>query len=224
MASAIPRFNFKDVVNFTNDLKASRRVVGRSVQAAMDERLRPLLQKWKSVTARDTGALSRTLKMFHASAGNLKKHGSLDFVTLGFIRPKGLRGGRVRANAPDAGRLAIRQNVHQLGNAWVGRRGKYNKADHKDIWIPLPTNPNVSPTDFLAMPNTFVRRSRHGNIIAFKRTGKSLMPYFVLKKGLHLGRPPIPIRENVEGQLPGAMQAIPEIVGQVLEAKRKIIE
>jgi phage gpG-like protein len=77
----------------------------------------------------------------------------------------------------------IYSRIHQEGGTIRAKSGKY-------LAIPLPTlsvseRRTKGPRDF---PNTFIARSRAGNLIVFQRNGSAVRPLFVLKTSVTIKR------------------------------------
>ena len=193
---AVPiRFNFKDLADLNEDLKKSPRAASIIVQRVLQRALR-------GVRREQAGQMTRTGRPALRSTV-VKPRGSKGVVVATYgILP----GRRVSARAVIVG------NVQQKPGAQV-RKAAY-------LWIPTTANKNITPRDFFAAENTFIRTTSGGNRIAFVRNGNDAIPLFILKHNIRLSRPPVPIDQRVETELPVITQEIQDTIAQVIEARK----
>jgi len=189
------KFNFKDIVDLNTDIKQSPKSLPIIVQRVLSLQLRALAKEMRPQVPRGlTGALSRSF-----GASITRRQGIVSGV-FGFLTRR------------RAGRTIVAGNVLQKGGATPRKRAY--------LWIPVPSNRNVTPQDFFNAENTFVRMSKSGNKIAFIRQGNIAVPLFVLKKSVRFASPPLPIDERVEARLPEMLEDIEDGIGQVIAARR----
>lgn len=193
------RFNLKQLADLDEDLKKSVKSLPIVVQRALSLSLREVRREMVPLVPR--GTTGQLVRSFGVSV--TKKQG-LVMGVLGFLTRR------------RSGRTIVAGNVLQKGGAKPSRR--------PNIWVPLPSNRNVTPRDFFNASNTFVRMSKAGNKIAFIRAGEGIVPLFVLKKSVKLSRPPLPISERIEEKLPDITESIQTTIGQVIAAKRAALE
>ena len=189
------KFNFKELVDLSADLKESPRSLAVIAQRVMRPHLVAIARELRARIPRQTGQLARS--MFSAVTRPNK------FVALGAV------GFRSRKTS---GRTIVAGNVLQKGGA-TPRKRQY-------LWIPLRGNRNVTPQDFFNAENTFIRMSKAGNKIAFIRQGDVAVPLFVLKKSVRFNVPPLPIDERVEQKLPEILEDVQDGITQGIAAKR----
>lgn len=86
--------------------------------------------------------------------------------------------------------------IHNRGGTVRPRKGKY---------LAIPLVPPLNPTEGREgnprkFPNTFVKRSKAGNLLIFRRNGKGIEPIFLLVTSSRIKRRPYLIwkRENLE--------------------------
>ncbi len=203
------KFQFKDIIDLNEDLKQSPKALQVIVRTVLSRHLRKLRDSLKS---RAPTRAQRNL------AFSVRKSKSIEYATwaiLGFLRSK-------RTSAQSA----IIANVFQKGFAETGARGRYGHRSAENIWIPLPAaGLNLTPSQFLAMPGTFIRRSHAGNKIAFQRSESgTLWPMFVLKQRINPpSSPPIDFEGEVLADLPETLGDIQQTIAEVLEARGAVI-
>ena len=89
----------------------------------------------------------------------------------------------------------------------------------KFLTIPLPaakTKAGRSRGGARSFPNTFVRRSKAGNLILFQKLGSRIIPLFVLKKMVK-----IPKRPWLK---PAVTKSVPRIVGAISRRIREVLK
>lgn len=88
--------------------------------------------------------------------------------------------------------------MHEAGGTIKATRSKY-------LTIPLPAAMDSRGISLKPRardwPNTFVARSRKGNLIIFQRRGKDIVPLYLLKPTVYI-RPRLRLKEAVLGELP----------------------
>lgn len=92
------------------------------------------------------------------------------------------------------------------GNAYAGlhERGGVVKAKGKLLTIPLPAALNgrgVAPLFARQWSNTFVARSKAGNLIIFQKRGDDIVPLYVLKSEVYIP-PRLGMARELQTQLP----------------------
>lgn len=103
--------------------------------------------------------------------------------------------------------------IHETGGTIRRKRAKF-------LTIPLPAacdsrglplKPSARDWD-----NTFVARSKRGNLLIFQRRGRGIVPLYLLKTSVYM---PARLRtmEHMEGQLPYFEQRMFEAISDVLE-------
>ena len=196
---AVPiRFNFKDLADLNEDLKKSPRAASIIVQRVLSVALRRVRREQAPQVPR--GATGGTRRSLGVSVRRSRTQNAI-IATYGFFR-----GRRVSA------RSAIAANVLQKPGAQA-RKSAY-------LWIPTSANQNVTPRDFFAADNTFIRTTAGGNRVAFVRSGDDAIPLFILKRHVRLSAPPVPIDQRVESELPVITQEIQDTIAQVIEARK----
>ena len=189
------KFNFKDLVDLTEDIKQSPKSLPIIVQRVLSLQLRDLARQMRPLVPRGTtGQLARSF-----SSSVTRKQG---VVT-------GLFGFMTRRRS---GRTIVAGNVLQKGGATPRKRAY--------LWVPLPSNRNVTPADFFAADNTFIRMSKAGNKVAFIRQANIAVPLFVLKRNIKPSAPPVPIDERLEARLPEINEDIEESITQIIASRR----
>lgn len=193
------RFNFNQLKDFDDDMKASEKAIPLVAQRVLNRKLKPLRQELRAQIPRATGRLQRS---FGYSVKRFKSRVSAVF---GFMTGK-----KVSKST------AIAANVLQAGGAHP-RKGKY-------LWIPLANNraadgsAMISPRQLIEAGG-FVAVSAAGSTIAFHQRGD---PAFVLRTFVKLSKPPLPIEQRMERELPAIISDIEETVGAALEVKKAI--
>lgn len=193
--AATLKFNFKDIADLNADIKQSPKALSIITQRVMQQQLRALAREMRpSVPRGVTGQLARSF-----AASVTRRQGIVTGI-FGFL---------VRRRM--SGRTVVAGNVLQKGGATPKKRAY--------LWVPLPTNRNVTPQEFFNASNTFIGKSKAGNKIAFIRQGDIAIPLFVLKRSIRPSAPPLPIGERVEGKLPEIGQDITDSITQVIAAR-----
>lgn len=189
------KFNFSQLVDLENDLKASERAIPAIVAAVMREKFREAKRELAQAVPRESGRLARSLGF------SVRKAKGLVTGRLGFM---------VRRVTPAT---IIAGNVLQKPGA-TARKGPY-------LWIPLPGT-SITPTQFRSLPDTFIKKSATGKLIAFQRIGVQELPMFVLKHAVKLSAPPLPLDARGEQAAEQIAEAVPEAIAQVIEAKKTV--
>jgi hypothetical protein len=189
------KFNLKDIFDLDVDLKQSVKSLPVIVQRVLTIQLRQLRNEMRPLVARGTSG-----KLQRSFGSSVRRQRGNVLATFGFLT-KGV-----------SGRTVVAGNVQQKGSATPRKAGF--------LWIPLPANQNISPRDFFNAQNTFIRTTTAGNKVAYIRSGDQIVPLFVLKKRVQLSRPPLPIEQKVEGQLPEIQADIVETIAQIIEARK----
>lgn len=196
------RFNFKQIADLNEDLKKSPRALAVISQRVMSLHLRGLRAKLRSAIPSTTGRLRKSFR----SISKVDRRSKMTAVgSIGFVTGKGI-----------SRESAIAANVLQKPGATAGKK--------PFLWIPIGSNrtaagAQISPEQFFTLPDTFVR-----NGVAFQRNEQGIIPLFVLRRHVQLSRPPIPIDQAVDAELPSILDDIAETVGQVITAREKFRE
>lgn len=202
MSEPVIKFNLKQLDDLTDDLKKSVKSVPIIVRNVLRLQLRALRREMAPLVPSKTGKLRRTL----AFQVLLNKPAKGDVLgRFGF-----------KSRGPAAGTV-IAGNVLQHPGA-TAKKGAY-------LWIPTPSNKNITPKEFFAADNTFIAMGKGGNKIAYIRTGDAdeVLPLFVLKHTVRFWQAPLPISERVEARLPEIGKDITDTIGQVIEAKNAVV-
>lgn len=199
---AVPlKLNFKDIFDLNEDLKKSPRAASIIVQRVLTVALRGIRRQQAGQVPRGTtGGLRRSLGV---SVRRSRTQNAI-IATYGFMR-----GRRVSARTAVAGNVLQKPGAQARKSAW--------------LWIPTKANQNITPRDFYAAENTFVR-DVGANRIAFVRSGDDAIPLFILKRNAKLSQPPVPIDQRVEAELPVITQDIQDSIAQVIEARRAALQ
>jgi hypothetical protein len=198
---AVPlRLNFKDIADLNADLKQSPRAAMAIVQRVLSLALRRVRREQApQVPGGITGGLRRSLGVSVRRSRN-----NAIIATYGFFR-----GRRVSA------RTAVASNVLQKPGAQA-RKSAY-------LWIPTSANQNITPRDFFASENTFIK-TVGANRVAFVRNGDDAVPLFILKRNTKLSAPPLPIDQRVTAELPVITKDIQDSIAQVIEARKAALQ
>lgn len=103
--------------------------------------------------------------------------------------------------------------IHEAGGTITRKKAKY-------MTIPLPAACDKRGLPLKASSrdwdNTFVARSKRGNLLIFQRRGRAVVPLYLLKTSVYM---PARLRtmEHMEGQLPYFEQRMFEAVSNALE-------
>jgi hypothetical protein len=93
---------------------------------------------------------------------------------------------------------AVYLRTHEHGATIRPKKAKY-------LAIPLPEALNADGTPKLASPrqwkNTFVARSKNGNLLIFQRRGRHIVPLYVLKREVKI-RPRLGLGDTLRAGLP----------------------
>lgn len=199
------RFNFKDIVDLNADLKASPKALSAVVQRVTALHLRRLRAQMKPAVPR--GATGKLAASFGTS---VRRRGANVSAVFGFLLGK-----RISASTAIAG------NVLQRPGATARKR--------EHLWIPALLNRAagggaiVTPAEFFARPNTFIRAVGGGKKMAFQRIGDSIIPMFVLQKSVSMRAQPLNLQSNVEGVVPEIIDDIKDTIHQVLAARGAVV-
>ncbi len=208
--AAVPtlKFNFKDIADLTEDLRASPQALKTVIRTVTAVHLRKLRNAAKAQ------APSRVQRNLGFSVPKRREVEVRVWAILGFLRKK-------RSDS----QTAILANVVQKGFAETGARGQYGHRNAENIWIPLPAaGLNLTPTRFFTLPGTFIRRSKAGNKIAFQRSDRgTLWPMFLLRQRVRAPGHPIDFEGAVESEMPEITEDIKETIVQVLEARGRAL-
>ncbi|MEQ8967327.1 MAG: hypothetical protein RID91_16055 [Azospirillaceae bacterium] len=102
--------------------------------------------------------------------------------------------------------------IQELGGAVVPRAGKYLAVPLRDALTPRGEKVYRSPRD---AENTFVRRSRRGNLIIFqRRPGGDVVPLYVLKSRVY-----VPARLGLRDAAEDALPAVEQLIAQAVDAR-----
>lgn len=102
--------------------------------------------------------------------------------------------------------------IHETGGVITAKTSKY-------LTIPLP-----AAMDSRGVPlkrsardweNTFVQRSRKGNLIIFQRNGKGIVPLYLLKPSVKI-KPRLRMEETIMGELPYFQERLLDIIAEEL--------
>ena len=196
------RFNFKDVADLNEDLRHSPKALNAIARRVLTLQLRKVRNELRPQVPVGMGKLRASL----GSSIRKSKDSRGIWAVFGFLRSK-----KISAST------AIAANVLQHPGATAKKR--------ELLWIPTLNNRSaaggaqITPTQFFAMPGTFISQTGAGNKMAFQRTGDTLVPLFVLKKSVRLSRPPLPIEARVEAAMPDLTADLQATFAQVLEAR-----
>ena len=200
------RFNFSQLLKLSDDFRQSKNAIPVIVQRVLTAKLRELRNQLRALAPRRTGGLKATVGFTRISTS--RKKGEVS-TTFGLLYNRRFSASQI-----------IRGNVMIHGGAEHGTR-----TGSKYLWIPLGGNraangmPVVSPREFLDSGGQVIT-SRAGNKIAIRRPMSA--PFFLLLRNTRVGiKPNIP--QMVEGALPEITKGIPELIAQVIEARRATI-
>lgn len=140
---------------------------------------------------------------------SVRRNRAIVTAVLGFMRKRTTAG------------TAIAANVLQKPGA-SPKKGRF-------LAIPLPANRNAdgSPINTprqVIDTGGFVKRSKAGNMILFRRAGKEIEPMFLLKTHIQFGAAPLPIEEAGEQAAKDVARDLPTAIAAILEAKNKAVE
>lgn len=201
------KFNFKDIADLNEDIKASPRALSVIIQRVLSLQLRALRRELAPSIPRNTGKLARS---FGSSVRRGKQNKGAIFAIFGFLLGK-----RISAATAIAG------NVLQHPGASPSKKSR--------IWVPVLSNRSaaggaqITPQQFFQLPHTFVRDTPSGNRIAFQRINDMLVPLFVLKRSVRLSAAPLPLESSVERKLPEITGDIEQAISQVLAARGEVL-
>lgn len=198
------KVTFKDnqLADLSERFTESKTAVPVIVQALLRDKLKQKRNELRPGIPSNTGRLRRAFNFWS------RKQRSGVEAGLGFMRGKG-----VTANTAIAG------NVLQHPGA-TPKKGTY-------LWIPLhraAIGPTINPREFLDSGG-FVKMSKAGNMIAFKRQGRGepLVPYFILRTFIKFKEPPIGIEAAGIQAADETAAEIPTAIVAILEGKRKFL-
>lgn len=88
--------------------------------------------------------------------------------------------------------------IHETGGVITARTSRY-------LTIPLPAACDSRGVPLMPRardwPNTFVQRSRRGNLIIFQRRGREIVPLYLLKTSVTI-KPRLRLEQTIMGELP----------------------
>lgn len=102
--------------------------------------------------------------------------------------------------------------IHEYGGTMIGKGGKM-------LTIPLPAALNskgVAPPFARQFRDTFVGRSKKGNLLIFQRRGAEIVPLYILVDKVTI-RPRLGMRKELEAQIPYFIeQATDRVVNEIM--------
>lgn len=114
-------------------------------------------------------------------------------------------------------RLNKYMTMHEHGG-WIRARN----ARYLTIPLPAALNANGTPKRRRARDwqNTFVKRSRNGNLIIFQTRGRELVPLYVLKKKVRIPMR-LGLRKELSKQRPTMRRALMERIRELTKTQRR---